>query len=151
MSRLVPGDRVRILALGRGYMPCEDQGLIVGYLGTVTGELPNDRVMIQIDKRFIGDVFWMDSEWPFDERNLERIAPPVQYAKVVPIKSERSLRRYTVGDNPWRIELRYDDGVEWRPCIGKAQAYRCLRGQYRGNEYRELRAVQPGLPLSPTQ
>lgn len=151
MNTFKAGDRVRIAALG-GFMTCEDQGIVVGYTGTVIARRRDDEehlVRVVIDRHLMSDPEqWGEWDWGFSASNLEHINDkPIQYAKIVPINSERSLRRYTMGDNPWRIQLRSACG-RWMDATDKQQAYRCLRGQFGGAEYREVRAIQPGLPVS---
>lgn len=60
---------------------------------------------------------------------------------VRPIKSERSLRRYTQPGSAWRIEFKGISG-EFIEACSKAQVYRCLRGTFGGGESREVRAVK---------
>ncbi len=65
---------------------------------------------------------------------------------VRPIKSERSLRRYTQPGSAWRIEFKGING-SWIDACSKSQAYRCLRGTFGANEYREVRAVKDAEPV----
>lgn len=63
-----------------------------------------------------------------------------------PIKSERSLRRYTQPGSAWRIEFKGSNG-EFIEACSKAQVYRCLRGTFGGGGSREVRAVKHVEPM----